>query len=51
MHAPSNASMRAIPYPQTDVSPAEVIALFCGRASGASLCLIVHDLDLNAGIF
>jgi hypothetical protein len=50
MRALSNALLRAISHPQTDVSPAEVIALFCGRASGASLSSTAHDLDLNAGI-
>ena len=51
MNALSNASMRAIPGPRTDAKPAKTTALFCGRASGASICLAVHDLDLNAGIF
>jgi hypothetical protein len=51
MNALENASMGAIPDPRTDANPAKTIALFCGRASGASLCSAVHDLDLNAGIF
>ena len=51
MNALSNVAMRASPGPRTDAKPAKTTALFCGRASGASLCLAVHDLDLNAGIF